>query len=288
MENKITSDLDCEQAELLINEYLDGELDAETKAAVEAHLNRCDSCRQIYSQLRDICEAVSDCREEVPAGLHKSIMSAVKAESRAARRRRFASRFGVGIAAILCFGLIATVTVRQMGQFNTGDTTDNFAINSALRQDKVDHPKYDDVDNNGGIAAAPAETSGVKSYTPEEMTEAEIANPTSTKKVTDAAADCTMAPVPADAPVQEGDNSDASLRDDICGNWGTDDWTLVLSTDGTFTFTGKSTADKIQGSYTYSGGLLSLKYNGVTSVYTVSVSDNILTFSHCSGDKLLP
>ena len=174
-----------------------------------------------------------------------------------------------------------------MGKFNTGDTTDDFAINSALRQDKVDHAKDDDVDNNEGIAAAPAETSGVKSDT-HEMAEAEIANPASTKKVTDAVADCTMAPVPTDAPVQESDNSDASLRADICGNWVTDDWTLVLSTDGTFTFTGKSTVDKIQGSYTYSGGQLSLKYNGVASVYTVSVSDNILTFSHCSGDKLLP
>lgn len=120
--NKSITHVSCEQADILLNEYIDGELDSVTAAAVEAHLAECDDCRHSCEQLRAICDAVSDTAEAVPPALHGRIMAAVHAEARASRRRRFVSRFGAGIAALLCFGVIATAAIRHMSDVPDVDT----------------------------------------------------------------------------------------------------------------------------------------------------------------------
>lgn len=48
----ITGDLDCNEFVELVTAYLDGSLDAETRARVDLHLIECDGCTHYLEQFR--------------------------------------------------------------------------------------------------------------------------------------------------------------------------------------------------------------------------------------------
>ena len=78
----------CQDAHPLIHPYLDGELDLVRSLEVEAHLKDCQTCAQIYNELRSLHSAVSDTalRFEPPAALRNRVRSAVRNESEKANR----------------------------------------------------------------------------------------------------------------------------------------------------------------------------------------------------------
>lgn len=67
----------CNEYRLLINLYIDGELDAAEALQVEEHLSRCPACRRYCDEICMVNRAVKDV--EPPKDLHVSIMSAVRA-----------------------------------------------------------------------------------------------------------------------------------------------------------------------------------------------------------------
>lgn len=67
----------CNAYRLLINLYIDGELDAAEARKVEQHLSECPACRRYCDEICMVNRAVQDV--ELPKDLHASIMSAVSA-----------------------------------------------------------------------------------------------------------------------------------------------------------------------------------------------------------------
>ncbi|MBQ9079697.1 MAG: zf-HC2 domain-containing protein [Clostridia bacterium] len=115
MSTNNSSPLTCEQVSELINEYIDGELDAATAAAVASHIAECDGCRRLYDEISAVCQAAAQAGEcEIPEGLHESIMSALKAQKRRERRRKIMTYMGVGVAAMLCVGVFSSTLMQHM------------------------------------------------------------------------------------------------------------------------------------------------------------------------------
>ena len=116
MDEKRSLELTCNRVSALISEYIDGELDDETAAAVASHIASCDDCRRLYEEISAVCRAVSDAGEvQVPDGLHERIMSAVRTEKHASRRRKTVTYLGLGVAAMLCISVMSSTLIQRMG-----------------------------------------------------------------------------------------------------------------------------------------------------------------------------
>ena len=128
MDEKHTSLLTCEQVSELISEYIDGELDDATAAAVASHIDNCDDCRRLYDEISAVCRAVHNIGEvQVPDGLHERIMTTIRTQKRATRRRRTITYLGIGVAAMLCLSVMSSTLVQRMGT-----NADNLIIISEL------------------------------------------------------------------------------------------------------------------------------------------------------------
>jgi RNA polymerase sigma-70 factor, ECF subfamily len=71
----------CWDARLLVSDYLDGDLDAESRHAVEAHLQQCPTCPPLYASLVGVHEALGAMRDGdvvVPPELARRIASIVE------------------------------------------------------------------------------------------------------------------------------------------------------------------------------------------------------------------
>jgi len=73
----------CNDYYLLINLYIDGELEGEDARRVEEHLQACPACRRYCDEICMVNRAVQDV--SYPKDLHHSIMAAVDAERAAAQ-----------------------------------------------------------------------------------------------------------------------------------------------------------------------------------------------------------
>ena len=116
MDEKRSLELNCNRVSALISEYIDGELDDETAAAVASHIASCDDCRRLYEEISAVCRAVSEAGEvQVPDGLHERIMSAVRTQKHASRRRKIVTYLGLGVAAMLCISVMSSTLIQRMG-----------------------------------------------------------------------------------------------------------------------------------------------------------------------------
>jgi anti-sigma factor (TIGR02949 family) len=71
-------ELDCDDAISQLYTYLDGELDAETAAHLEAHLRQCSPCLEAYdfeAELRKVIAA--RCREDMPGEIRSRLLSVI-------------------------------------------------------------------------------------------------------------------------------------------------------------------------------------------------------------------
>lgn len=90
-----------------MDEYLDGEADADTPAEIEEHISSCDRCRRELEELKDIRYVIKETGVIPPPGLHNRIMMSVRAEAEASRRRRFVRTFSAVAAAVVLVAGIA-------------------------------------------------------------------------------------------------------------------------------------------------------------------------------------
>lgn len=101
----------CDDIAARLDEYLDGETDAETSAAIEEHIGSCERCRRELEEMQDMRRLIKESDVTPPPELHDRIMMSVHAEAKAARRRRFVRRFGTVAAAVVLVVGIAWVSV---------------------------------------------------------------------------------------------------------------------------------------------------------------------------------
>jgi anti-sigma factor RsiW len=102
--------LSCQDAQNLMNGYIDGELELTGSLEIERHMQDCQSCTQAYQSHRALRSAMTDGSfyYDAPANLQKRVTAAVrKANGDRPRRALLPWRWAVAAAAL---GLIAFVT----------------------------------------------------------------------------------------------------------------------------------------------------------------------------------
>jgi anti-sigma factor RsiW len=112
----------CADRELLLNAFVDDELDAANTAAVEAHLASCHDCREATEQLRRVHHLVGGpgVRHSAPDDLRQRVLAAIHAEespvatARPSRRTSWIGpALGGAIAATLAMLLILPIQQRS-------------------------------------------------------------------------------------------------------------------------------------------------------------------------------
>jgi mycothiol system anti-sigma-R factor len=72
---------DCNDALHELYEFIDGELTIERRATIEAHLDDCGPCLEVYDFHAELRIVVSQkCREQVPEALRDRVAEALAAE----------------------------------------------------------------------------------------------------------------------------------------------------------------------------------------------------------------
>lgn len=107
---------DCEKYSELISALIDGELNDEERAALEAHLAECPDCRRV-SEAFSAISGETAAREDVPFDFCERTMYKIKLESeRPSGLQRFIKGYGkyTGLAAVLAILLIGASTVPNL------------------------------------------------------------------------------------------------------------------------------------------------------------------------------
>lgn len=167
----------CEQVNDELSAYLDGELPADARAAVESHLAGCVECKQAAEELKSIAAAIHDLpRHKAPATLvatvHERVQKSpaplllidtappINASGEVLKPRSMWGPVAFGIAAVLMLFALAFAVMPAIS--NNGDST-------AMR-DKDRRSAYEsDRSDRGDVASAatPAETAKTAAPTAE-------------------------------------------------------------------------------------------------------------------------
>lgn len=154
----------CEQVNDELSAYLDGELPADARAAVESHLAGCVECQQAAAELKSIAAAIHDLpRLKAPAGLvsavHEGVQKSpapllliggappINASGEVMQPRSMWGPVAFGIAAVLMLFALAFAVMPALS--NNTNTT---AMNG-----KKETNRYREADRDDRIAAAPEE-----------------------------------------------------------------------------------------------------------------------------------
>lgn len=107
-----------------LSEYLDGELDARTRAEIDAHLQGCGACRAVVDDLRQVIARADSLEDgEPPRDLWPAIAARIEAEreivlpvAAAPRTRRFSFTLPQLAAASLALILVSGGSVWMLGR----------------------------------------------------------------------------------------------------------------------------------------------------------------------------
>ncbi|MFZ5449644.1 MAG: zf-HC2 domain-containing protein [Thermodesulfobacteriota bacterium] len=98
--------MECQEMRELMSAWLDGELDKAMEAALSAHLNECEACRQEWQKLRALESALGRLAAPAPPGLTEKVLERVKP-----RRRQWVE--SLALAACLVLGIALGGTMAQ-------------------------------------------------------------------------------------------------------------------------------------------------------------------------------
>lgn len=98
----------CFDQELLLGGLMDGELDAANTALVEAHVARCDGCREELERLQAVRSLLrgEGVRHSAPSGLKDRIFSAPEFSPTRAAKNRLPGWLAPGVAGALAASLV--------------------------------------------------------------------------------------------------------------------------------------------------------------------------------------
>ena len=117
---------DCAKYQELISCLIDGELTEHQAAELEQHMAHCPECMAMYRDFSAVSGCVSSGMEKVPAGLHDSIMSGVKAAAKAKKAKKpVIVRLRPYMAAAACLVVIvgAVFALRDGVSFETASNS---------------------------------------------------------------------------------------------------------------------------------------------------------------------
>jgi mycothiol system anti-sigma-R factor len=84
---EMSSEGDCEQALRTLYYFLDGELTAERRQAIQRHLDECSPCLEAFDFEAELKIAIARCcRDQVPDGLRQRIANVITQASEAPRK----------------------------------------------------------------------------------------------------------------------------------------------------------------------------------------------------------
>ena len=127
----------CADQSLLLGALIDGELDAANTALIEAHVARCEGCREALERLQAVHNLVAgeDVRYEVPDALRRRIAALPELSARPANSNRLPGWLAPGLGGALAASLL-TVTLVQP---STQSAVDRELISSHVRSLQPGH-----------------------------------------------------------------------------------------------------------------------------------------------------
>lgn len=152
IDNEILRNDGCDAILPELSAYIDGELEVEAAKHIESHLEKCEKCRKLLSELSSLSEDIGIASIPYPDDLHSRLMGALNEEMSRGRRNSRAKGFGkaikkhgmwmsAGVAAVICLVLVGSPLFRGSLEFAMNDSK------SIEMEDAV-------MPQNGGIEAA--------------------------------------------------------------------------------------------------------------------------------------
>ena len=179
------ADFECEQYQILISRRLDGELTADEREALQAHLASCPDCARLYAAFSAVSDTLRSDLEEPPSALRENVMGAVRAKKGdivRLRRRRVRLTALAACLALLVLGSaglglfsrsggrIAANTSAAYGKSTSGGDTETAADaagNNLMTTDSAESANGAEFTaKSGPDTAAPAVVSGPDTATP--------------------------------------------------------------------------------------------------------------------------
>lgn len=113
---------DCSRYDELLSAYLDGEVSAEEKQEIEAHLDSCADCRRYLSLLRTMQENLQQDLPAPPEKLRQGVMYKIGLEQK--RKGFMFGAFGkwTVLAAMCCLAVLGAVKLGGSGIRKSADT----------------------------------------------------------------------------------------------------------------------------------------------------------------------
>jgi anti-sigma factor RsiW len=132
-----------QEAYILLDPYVDGELDLVSSLAVEAHLGSCDVCPNALTNLRTLRSAMGETVPyyQAPSALERRVRVAIRSERRAETGRSFSlNRYGWAGAAAAAV-ILLTIVVKGVLPVapHAGDLTTREVVDDHLRSLTENH-----------------------------------------------------------------------------------------------------------------------------------------------------
>jgi predicted anti-sigma-YlaC factor YlaD len=72
-------EFDCREIEELSDDFIDGELPADTRLLVDHHLQHCNSCRELISDIQMVINSAKELAQKpIPSAVHNRFREALK------------------------------------------------------------------------------------------------------------------------------------------------------------------------------------------------------------------
>jgi anti-sigma factor RsiW len=125
----------CEDVKIELPAYIDGQLDKQSTEAVRSHLEMCDDCRKLYSEMNSFLSFMDSFPEEkAPAGMKEEFMKLVEEEMPKQQRRIVMIPAWMKVAAMIVVALVTYSTGYYMGNEKGEAKTQQLEV--ALNQTK--------------------------------------------------------------------------------------------------------------------------------------------------------
>jgi anti-sigma factor RsiW len=133
----------CEEARLLVNAYIDGELDVVKSLEVEAHRSGCTACAREEASLRALHTALGNgaLYYEAPAPLERRVRAALREARRTETGRRFALRHYSWVGAAAAAMLFVAIFVKGVlpPELSVSELTAREVVDDHLRSLTENH-----------------------------------------------------------------------------------------------------------------------------------------------------
>lgn len=135
--------MDCQKYREHLDEWIDGELDAELALAMEAHMQSCPDCAEETLRARETIEFIRSLEADIPVPLEtqSAWRKAVRAEAKQRKTRKFTTALRAISSVAAAFVLLAGCTVffRSNGMLNPALPTAK-VIEESTTADSADAP----------------------------------------------------------------------------------------------------------------------------------------------------